>query len=88
MVTELMKQPQYHPLQVWEQAVTLFAVNNGHFDDIDIKKALGAEKAMREFLRARNGELVDRIESSKDLSKDDEAALEAAIKEFKKSGAY
>ena len=43
---------------------------------------------MREFLRARNGELVDRIESSKDLSKDDEAALEAAIKEFKKSGAY
>src|SRR5207344_1029129 len=28
MVTELMKQPQYQPLQVWEQAVTLFAVNN------------------------------------------------------------
>jgi F-type H+-transporting ATPase subunit alpha len=88
MVTELMKQPQYHPLAVWEQAVTLFAANNGHFDDIDLKKALGAEKALREFLKARHAPLVDRIESTKDLSKDDEAALEAAIKEFKKSGAY
>ena len=45
MVTELMKQPQYQPLQVWEMALTLFAVNNGYFDDIDVKKALAAENA-------------------------------------------
>jgi F-type H+-transporting ATPase subunit alpha len=88
LVTELMKQPQYQPLQVWEQAVTLFAVNNGHFDDIDVKKALGAEKALRDFLKSKHAALVDRIESSKDLSKDDEAALTAAIVEFKKTGAY
>ncbi len=88
MVTELMKQPQYHPLQVWEQAVTLFAANGGHFDDIDIKQALPAEKALREFLRSKHAALVERIESTKDLSKEDEAALEAAIKEFKQSGAY
>jgi len=88
MVTELMKQPQYQPLEVWEQAVTLFAVNGGHFDDIDIKQALAAERGLREFLKSRHAALVDRIESTKDLSKDDEAALEAAIKEFKKSGAY
>jgi F-type H+-transporting ATPase subunit alpha len=88
MVTELMKQPQYHPLQVWEQAVTLFAANGGHFDDIDIKQALPAERALREFLRSKHAALVERIESTKDLSKEDEAALEAAIKEFKQSGAY
>jgi F-type H+-transporting ATPase subunit alpha len=88
MVTELMKQPQYQPLQVWEQAITLFAVNNGHFDDIDVKQALAAEKALREFLKSKHAALVDRIESTKDLSKDDEAALDAAIKEFKKTGAY
>jgi F-type H+-transporting ATPase subunit alpha len=88
MVTELMKQPQYQPLQVWEQAVTLFAVNGGHFDDIEVKQALAAEKALREFLKARHAALIDRIESTKDLSKDDEAALDAAIREFKKSGAY
>jgi F-type H+-transporting ATPase subunit alpha len=68
--------------------VTLFAVNNGHFDDIDVKQALAAEKALREFLKSKHGALIDRVESTKDLSKDDEAALEAAIKEFKKTGAY
>ena len=88
MVTELMKQPQYHPLAVWEQAVTLFAVNHGYFDDIDVKRALGAERALRDFLKSKHGALVDRIESTKDLSKDDEEALHAAIKEFKRSGAY
>ncbi|MCX8115844.1 MAG: F0F1 ATP synthase subunit alpha, partial [Burkholderiaceae bacterium] len=88
MVTELMKQPQYHPLQVWEQAVTLFAVNNGYFDDIDVKNALAAERAMRDYLKSKHTALVDRIESTKDLSKEDEAALHEAIKEFKKSGAY
>jgi F-type H+-transporting ATPase subunit alpha len=88
MVTELMKQPQYQPLAVWEQAVTLFAANNGYFDDIELKQALAAEKAMREFLRAKHAALVERIESTKDLSKDDEAALTDAITAFKKSGAY
>src|ERR1700710_3085464 len=51
LVTELMKQPQYEPLEVWEMAVTLSAVNQGHFDDIDVKKALAAEIAMRNFIK-------------------------------------
>ena len=88
LVTELMKQAQYQPLQVWEQAVTLFAVNNNHFDDIDVKKALAAEKGLRDFLKTKHSALVDRIESTKDLTKDDESALTAAIVEFKKTGAY
>ncbi len=84
-VTELMKQPQYQPLQVWEMAITLFAVNNGAFDDIEIKDCLAAEKALRDFVKTKHGALVDRIESSKDLSKDDEVELTKAIEEFKKS---
>jgi F-type H+-transporting ATPase subunit alpha len=88
MVTELMKQPQYQPLQVWEQAITLFAVNNGYFDDIDVKKALAAEKALRDYLKTRQTALVDRLEATKDLPKEDEEALHAAIREFKKSAAY
>jgi F-type H+-transporting ATPase subunit alpha len=43
---------------------------------------------MREFLRTKHAALIERIESTKDLSKDDEAALTGAITEFKKSGAY
>ncbi len=88
LVTELMKQPQYQPLQVWEQAVLLFAVNNGYLDDVEVKKALAAEKALRESLKSKHADLVARIDSTKDLSKDDEEKLHAAIKEFKKSGAY
>jgi F-type H+/Na+-transporting ATPase subunit alpha len=88
MVTELMKQPQYEPLQVWEMALTLFAVNNGYFDDIDVKKALAAERAMRAHIKSKFGDLIDRIEDTKDLSKDDEDKLHAAVKDFKQNASY
>src|SRR5690348_8501531 len=88
MVTELMKQPQYHPLQVWEMALTLFAVNNGYFDDVPVAKALAAESAMRSFVKGKYGDLVDRIEGTKDLSKDDEGKLHEAIKDFKKNATF
>jgi F-type H+/Na+-transporting ATPase subunit alpha len=88
MVTELMKQLQYHPQQVWEMAMTLFAVNNGFFDDIDVKKALGAEKSMRDYVKGKYGDLVERMEDKKDLSGDDEKALKAGIEDWKKNGSY
>ncbi|MDE2288384.1 F0F1 ATP synthase subunit alpha [Pandoraea sp.] len=87
-VTELLKQPQYQPLQVWELAVSLFAANNGYLDDLDIKSVLPFERGLREALKTSHGALIARIEETKDLSKDDEAALHAAIKDFKKTGAY
>jgi F-type H+/Na+-transporting ATPase subunit alpha len=80
-----MKQPQYAPLQVWEMAVTLFAVNNGAFDETEIKDCLSVEKALRDFVKTKYAALVDRIESTKDLSKDDETELSKAIAEFKKN---
>ena len=88
LVTELMKQLQYHPMAVWEMAVTLFAVNNGHFDDIDVKKALAAEKGLHDFMKTKNAALVDKIEAAKNLDGDTEKALTAAIVDFKKTGAY
>ena len=88
MVTELMKQAQYSPQQVWEMALTLFGVNNGYFDDIPVIKALSAERAMRDYVKGKYADLVERIESTKDLSKDDEAKLHDAIKSFKKDGSY
>src|SRR5450830_1559913 len=87
LVTELMKQPQYEPLQVWEIALTLFAVNNSYFDDIDVKKALAAERSMRDYIKEKCGDLVTRIEDTKDLSKEDEEKLHQAMKDWKQSGA-
>ena len=88
MVTELMKQPQYQPLQVWEMALTLFAANNGYFDDIEVPKALAAEKALREFAKSNHGSLVEEIERDKKFSKEVEAKLHELLKDFKKNGAY
>ncbi|MBI4204847.1 MAG: F0F1 ATP synthase subunit alpha [Betaproteobacteria bacterium] len=88
MVTELMKQPQYEPLQVWEMALTLFAVNNGYFDDVDVKKALLAERSLRDYLKGKYASLVKRIEDTKDLSKDDEEQLHQAVKDWKSSAIY
>jgi F-type H+-transporting ATPase subunit alpha len=83
-----MKQPQYQPQQVWEMALTLFAVNNDYFDDIDVKKALAAEKSMRDYLKTKYAVLVKTMDEKKDLSADDEKALHAAIKDWKKSGSF
>ena len=88
MVTELMKQPQYQPLEVWEMALTLFAVNNDVFDDIDVNKALAAEKSMRDFIKGKYGDLIKRIDQQKTLSEDDEKALRDAIADWKANGTY
>ncbi len=88
LVTELMKQPQYQPLAVWEMALTLFGVNNGYFDDVDVKKALAADRSLREYCKSKYADLVNRIESTKDLSGDDEKKLHDAIKDWKKNGSF
>ncbi|NNM82899.1 MAG: F0F1 ATP synthase subunit alpha, partial [Burkholderiales bacterium] len=43
LVTELMKQTQYSPMSISEMALTLFAVNKGFLDDVEVKKALAFE---------------------------------------------
>ncbi|MGF6540521.1 F0F1 ATP synthase subunit alpha [Paraburkholderia youngii] len=87
-VTELLKQPQYQPLQVWELAVSLFAANNGYLDDLEVAQVLPFEKGLRDHLKSSHADLVKRIEDTKELSKDDEGLLHTAVKDFKKSGAY
>jgi F-type H+/Na+-transporting ATPase subunit alpha len=88
LVTEIMKQPQYRPLQVNEMALTLFAVNRGYFDDVPVDKALAFEAALRQFMKSKYAPVMDRIEQTKDMSADDEKALAAAIDDFKKTGTY
>ncbi|MND08571.1 hypothetical protein D3C83_312880 [compost metagenome] len=51
-------------------------------------KALAAERAMREHLKSKYKELAERIESTKDLSKEDEAKLHEAVKDFKKNATF
>ena len=64
---------------------TLFAVNKGFLDDIDVKKVLPFEHGLHQFLKTSHGALLDKIEQSKALDKDAEAELTNAITAFKKS---
>jgi len=88
LVTELMKQAQYKPLPVWAMALTLFAVNNGYFDDIEVPKALAAEKALQEFAQSKHASLVNTMETEKKFSKEVESALHTCLKDFKQSVSY
>ena len=88
IVTELMKQDQYQPLQVWEEALVLFAITIGAYDDVEVKDALKVEAAMQDYMKINHADLIDRIEQQKALSKEDEQLLTEAVKEFKKSGAF
>jgi F-type H+-transporting ATPase subunit alpha len=85
---ELLKQPQYQPKQVWELAVALYAANHGYLDDLEVRQVLPFEKALKDFLKTKHEALIQRIEDVKELSKDDDAALAAAIQEFKKHGTF
>ena len=87
-VTELLKQQQYKPLQVWEMSASLYAANNGYLDDIDVKDVLPFEKGLHDFLKLSHSGLVDSIESKKEVTKEDEALLAAAVKTYKQDAAF
>jgi F-type H+-transporting ATPase subunit alpha len=88
LVTELMKQLQYSPLSISDMATTLFAVNKGYFDDVPVAKALAFESALHGHLNSKDKQLMDAIESSKELSADNEKLLSAAIESFKATAVY
>ncbi len=56
-VTELLKQPQYQPLQVWQLAASLYAVNNGFLDNVDVKDILPFEKGLHDHLKTKFADL-------------------------------
>ncbi len=87
-VMELMKQPQYSPLSVADMAVTLFAINKGSFDDVAVNKLLAFESALHAYMKSQNKTLMDAIESTKDLSADNEKILLAVIEKFKTTAVY
>ena len=86
-VTELMKQPQYSPLSVAEMAMTLYASNNGYFDDVETNRVLACESALHQYVQTNHSALVEKIESTKNLDGDAEKELVGAIEAFKKSWA-
>jgi F-type H+-transporting ATPase subunit alpha len=84
-VTELLKQPQYSPLPISLMAASLYAVNKGFLDDVDVKKVLPFEHGLHAWLKDKHAALLAKLEADKAMDKDAEAELNAAIAAFKKS---
>jgi F-type H+-transporting ATPase subunit alpha len=84
-VTELLKQAQYSPLSVALMGASLFAVNKGYMDDIEVKQVLPFEAGLHQFLKTSHGALIDKLNATKAMDKESEAELTAAIAAFKKS---
>ena len=87
-VTEMMKQNQYEPMTVAETALSLFAVQEGYMDDMDVDKLLPFEQALHAHARGNYSELLDQINEAGDYNDEIEAGLKALVEEFKSSGAY
>ena len=66
---------------------SLFAVNKGYLDDIDVKRVLAFESGMHAYLKDKHAALIQRLEENKAFDKEgkDEAELAEAITAFKRT---
>ena len=87
-VTELMKQPQYAPLSVAEMTISLYAINEGYLDDVEVEKVVSFEAALHAHARTNAVELMDKINSTGGFDDDIQTDLKTLLDEFKATGAY
>ncbi len=87
-VTELMKQKQYSPLSVAEMALSLFAVNEGFLDKVDVAKVVDYEAALHDYARANHADLLEKINASGDYNDEIKADLTKVCQGFAEKGAY
>src|SRR5262252_9038160 len=87
-VTELLKQAQYAPLPISLMAASIFAVNKGYLDDVDVKKVLSFEHGLHQHLQSSHAALLTKLETDKAMDKAAEEELGAAIAAYKKNGTY
>jgi F-type H+-transporting ATPase subunit alpha len=82
---ELLKQPQYSPLEMEDQVFGIFAANNGFLDGVPVKKIREWEDSFLRFLRSNHADLVKEVSASGKLDAGPKAKLESAIQEHLKT---
>ncbi len=84
-VTEIMKQPQYHPLSVAEMAVSLFIADQGLLDDVEVKQVCDFERELHRYMHDKHQDLLDKI--NKEPKTSDELAKEitSIVETFKQT---
>ena len=76
-LTELLKQPQYQPMTMAEQVLTLYAAKNGYIDEVPAEEMAEFEKLMHRQFREERADVIDEIERTGEISDE----LDARIRE-------
>jgi F-type H+/Na+-transporting ATPase subunit alpha len=85
-VTELMKQKQYAPLSVGQMAASLYAVEKGFIDKVEVSKVLAWEEGLHRYLGANAKATLDKLDGG-DWNDALEAELKAAMEAYAKQSA-
>ena len=84
-LTELLKQPQYSPLAVEEQVVSIYAGTRGYLDGIAVSDVGRFERELLARMHSKHAGILDAIRTKKALSPELEAELKDAIESFAKT---
>jgi F-type H+-transporting ATPase subunit alpha len=79
---EILKQPQYQPVPLDKQVVSIWAVSNGMLDKVAVSDVKAWEAAVHTYLDASHPEIGQSIMRSKDLSPETTEALRLALTDF------
>ncbi len=84
-LTELLKQPQYSPMDVEEQVAVIFAGVKGYLDQIPTQKIGEFEQSLIQTLNAKGSNILESIRKDKSISDDTEKALKDKLDELVKN---
>ena len=84
-MTELLKQPQYAPMEASDQVISIFAVSEGFADSLELRDVARFEAELLPFVRQKWPQLQGEILSGRKLSKEELQRLREIIAEFKES---
>ena len=80
-VTELLKQPQYSPMSMADQVLSLYMAKNHEIDEVPVEEVASFEKFMHKFFHEKYEDLVKEIEAKEDISDELNAKLHDAMDE-------
>jgi len=84
-LTELLKQPQFSPLAVEEQVVSIFAGVRGYLDKVEIANVNRFEAALLAELRAQAPDILASIRDKRELTSETEEKLKTFVENFTKT---
>jgi F-type H+/Na+-transporting ATPase subunit alpha len=84
-LTELLKQPQFSPLKMEEQAVVIYAGVNGYLDPIPVERVRAFEEGLLNLVRTKNADILEDIRKTGDLTDATAGKLKGALDGYAKS---